>query len=393
MHWRFVPLAALAIALTSALVAAPSLAQTPPGTTTPSPAATTPAPAGTPWPAPTGISLETSVTVTNPDGSFIPPELRTATNTITWDVMPGFTGVYEIQRSQSPRGATQPRAYTQLNVIPAANAASGKLRQADLVQFLDQLNYEFCYRVRTVINGETGPFTPEVCTIAPPSTGPGTPPRTSVPGHPLQVLYGPQPPGTGNSFADPDVSGLPRTIGIQEVRQRVPQAFPSSLAGYWVSHASAQISATAFHAQANYRGEGDRLLILRSWTKVGEFVITVPANSPVTDVQQTQIEGLAALTLLPTPAVVGGIGPRSIYLTDGKTIWFLELSGYSDNAEALALAAEVARAVRAPGPPGTGTSRYTSNTDSNSLALVFAAFALAAGFASLTLAEWRRRSR
>lgn len=47
-------------------------------------------------------------------------------------------------------------------------------------------------------------------------------------------------------------------------------------------------------------------------------------------------------------------------MTDGATIWHLELMNYSDNAEALALAAEVARAVQAPGAPGTGTAYGTN---------------------------------
>ena len=66
----------------------------------------------------------------------------------------------------------------------------------------------------------------------------------------------------------------------------------------------------------------------------------------MTEVSQAYIEGLAALTLMPTPLYVGGIGNGEIWMTDGTTIRYLDfVVWYSDNAEALALVAEVAGAV------------------------------------------------
>ena len=43
-------------------------------------------------------------------------------------------------------------------------------------------------------------------------------------------------------------------------------------------------------------------------------------------------------------------------MTDGKTMWYLDFQfGYTDNAEALALAEEVAKAIQSPVPPDTGS--------------------------------------
>ena len=350
--------AVLVTALAFASTAAADGTPTPGGTVSP-----TAAPTGTPWPAPTGIELTSSVTVLNPDGSFMAPELRTMTNTITWDASGGFTGVYEVQRSRRMRHSSETKDFKQLNVLFPASASQGKLRQADTVGFIEALGYEFCYRVRAVINGETGPFSPEVCTIAPPSSGPVPAAETSVPGHPLQVLYGPQPPGSEQLGGSEDTSGLPSFDTLAGIRRVAPQALPATLQGYWLVDASGHAGNGLFSAQARFRGDGDRLLVIRSWTKTDAFVKVVPANSPVTEVRQAYLEGLAALTLMPTPAVVGGIGPREIWMTDGATIWYLDFGvGYSDNAEALALAAEVARAVQSPGAPATGTA-YGAGTD------------------------------
>ena len=59
----------------------------------------------------------------------------------------------------------------------------------DTHPFTEDLQFRRCYRVRTVINGETGPYSAEVCTQAPPSSGPGP---SVVPG----------PPDTGSGVTD-----------------------------------------------------------------------------------------------------------------------------------------------------------------------------------------------
>jgi hypothetical protein len=189
-------------------------------------------------------------------------------------------------------------------------------------------------------------------------TPPATPAaeRTSVPGHLLQVVFGPRPAGT-TSFAFPETDGLPHFDGAAAVRNQLGSLAPTSLAGYTTTYAGADGSPARFQLQVLFANpDGVRVVRLNGWTKTGPFLMSVPANSPVTAVEQTRIGGLDALTLLPTAAVAGGIGPRTIFLTDGASVWRLELDGFTSNDDALALAALVAASVTAPAPPGTGNS-------------------------------------
>jgi len=139
----------------------------------------------------------------------------------------------------------------------------------------------------------------------------------------------------------------------REFGNTVPVAFP----GYNVTYAGTDGGRSLFLAQVWFANpDGVRAIRLQAWTKVGDFLMSVPANSPVTEVRQTRIGGLDVLSLLPTAAVAGGIGPRTIYLTNGATIWVVELDGFTDNAEALQVAATLAGIVTTPNPPATGNS-------------------------------------
>ena len=223
----------------------------------------------------------------------------------------------------------------------------------------------------------------------------GTPPttQTSVPGHPLQVLYGPHP-GSAVSHAHPDVSGLAHMDGVAALAREFGNRVPTRLPGYQVTQAGADGGRALFQAQVWFTSDdGSRTIHTNSWTKTGDFVTTVPADSPVTEIRQTNIAGLAALTLLPTPAVSGGIGPRTIYLTDGATVWVLELEGFTRNSDALEAAAAFAAVVTTPAPPAVGDS--AAGGDRAGLSVSLAGVALVAsgavlfGFANL----WRRRYR
>jgi hypothetical protein len=208
----------------------------------------------------------------------------------------------------------------------------------------------------------------------------------------LQVVFGPQPPGFANSYGGPEEHpSLPAVMNLAEMRRFAPRSLPAALTGYWLSDFGGGFGGhRLFSAQASFRGEGDRLLVIRSWPKTGEFITTAPANSPVTEVQQTYIEGLAALTFMPTSAVADGIGPRWMWMTDGQIIWYLDfVVGYSDNAEALALAAEVARAVQAPGAPATGSA--SANTGDRSAAVWLFSGVVLSGVAVASVALTRRR--
>ncbi len=189
----------------------------------------------------------------------------------------------------------------------------------------------------------------------PPAASP-TPVQTSVPGHLLQVLYGPRA-AAGFSFAGPDTTGLPHLDGEAAVRREFGNTVPVAFPGYNVTYAGADGGRSLFLAQVWFANpDGVRAIRLQAWTKVGDFLMSVPANSPVTEVRQTRIGGLDVLSLLPTAAVAGGIGPRTIYLTNGATIWVVELDGFTDNAEALQVAATLAGIVTTPNPPATGNS-------------------------------------
>jgi hypothetical protein len=143
------------------------------------------------------------------------------------------------------------------------------------------------------------------------SATPVPPQRTSIPGHPLQLRFGP---GTANetSYGFPNVDGLPLITDALSLRRLAPQAAPLSLQGYELVDASGQVGRGVFSTRFRFRVPEQRLLAISAWTKTGDWAMTVVANSPVADVQQTTIGGLAALTIMPTSAVVGGVGPRWI---------------------------------------------------------------------------------
>ena len=188
--------------------------------------------------------------------------------------------------------------------------------------------------------------------------------RQPLPGHPLRIRFGPTP-ATEQSFAFPEVGDLP-SVTFGDLRRLLPRSAPA-LAGYTAIEGDARIGpqgAERNEAQVSYRGPGDRLFVLHSWSKTGEFLMAVPANSPVTDVQQTYVDGLAVLSLMPTPAVAGGIGPRTAWITDGSTIWRIDFQyGYTDNEDAFSVVVALARKLTEPLPPPTGTGPVLETTE------------------------------
>ena len=206
---------------------------------------------------------------------------------------------------------------------------------------------------------------------------PPVPARTSVPGHPLQVVFGPTP-GSATSFAGPNTEGLPTLSGAEALRREFGSTVPTAVPGFRFANGTGVGGRNKFNASVDFAGDdGVKNFRLLAWTKTGDFIYAAPANSPVTDVQQTKIGELHALTLMPTPAVVGGLGPRTIYMTDGKVIWLLEPNGYTDNAEALALARTIAGIITTPGAPSVGNAADPEQGDA-SVAMITAGFALLA---------------
>lgn len=247
------------------------------------------------------------------------------------------------------------------------------------------------FAVVVVVLTATG-FVSPASAQTPPAASP-TPVETSVPGHLLQVRYGPHA-GADFSFAGPDTTGLPHLDGEAAVRREFGNTVPVTIPGYNATYAGADGGRSLFHATV-WLANPDGVLAIRlqAWTKVGDFLMSVPANSPVTEVRQTSIGGLDALTLLPTQAVVGGIGHRTIYLTDGATIWLLELDGVDDNAEALRVAAALAAIVATPNAPGTGNSGFGDAQGSSIMLPGVASVTVAVGAVMLCARKGRRTGR
>ena len=166
-------------------------AETPVPSPTPTSTVTAPpSPAGTPWPAPTGVGVRVESVLLDANNFPLPPEKQVHTAIVTWELMNGFTGTYEIEHGIAAIRSSAPRKWQLAGTVDASAAVDGKLRWEEQIQ---PLSLHYCYRVRTVINGETGPYSAEVCLPVPPSSGPA-----------------PLPPGVGNSAgAAPGSGGLP----------------------------------------------------------------------------------------------------------------------------------------------------------------------------------------
>ncbi|MBE0611747.1 MAG: hypothetical protein IH609_20365 [Dehalococcoidia bacterium] len=167
-------------------------AETPVPSPTPTPSVTAPpSPAGTPWPAPTGVTVRVEAILLDANNFPLPPEKQVHTAVVTWELMNGFTGTYEIEHGIAAIRSSAPRKWQLAGTVDANAAVDGTLRWEEQVQPLS-LNY--CYRVRTVIASapgpETGPYSAEACIPEPPSSGPA-----------------PLPPAVGNSAGTAPGSG------------------------------------------------------------------------------------------------------------------------------------------------------------------------------------------
>lgn len=159
---------------------------------TPNPPGVDPQPSSTPWPPPSAARLEGHVLLLDENSFPLPPGQQAWFAGVSWDVLPGFTGRFEIQRAQVRRG--EPLLWSPLpsGQIPVSLAAGNRINIEEWVG----TGSTWCFRVRTVTNSptgvETGPFSQEVCQQMPPSSG-GNGPATLTPS-PV-----PLPPVAGNS--------------------------------------------------------------------------------------------------------------------------------------------------------------------------------------------------
>ncbi|MGE0600949.1 MAG: hypothetical protein AB7J35_16480 [Dehalococcoidia bacterium] len=180
-----VRIAAVAIALVAVVAAAPGFpakALTPTPSNTPE-STVTPPPAGTPWPAPLGLSLTLTAILLDDQNFPLPPDRQIHTARLTWEVLPGFTGTFEIQRAPRPLGGAEPGWAGVHASVAASTAVEGIAAFEEQIGTFDL----FCYRVRTVINGETGPYSQAECMVRAPSG--------------VEHLATPVPPDLGNAEA------------------------------------------------------------------------------------------------------------------------------------------------------------------------------------------------
>ena len=185
---RVAAIAVVILAMAAAIPALSASALTPTPSNTPEPP-TTPVPAGTPWPAPTGLTLARESILLDEHNVPLPPEKQSHTARLTWDVLPGFAGSFDIQRSPRPSSGNV-LDWDKVHASVSAPAVNGKAAFEERVGTFDIL----CYRVRTVVNDETGPYSEPACMMQPPSSG-GVGPAT------------PAPPEVGNTLADASLPG------------------------------------------------------------------------------------------------------------------------------------------------------------------------------------------
>ena len=124
----------------------------------------TPPPSGTPWPAPTGLRTTVRYEGEPPDSLI----------EISWPVLPGFTGVFEVQRAETRAQMYRPveAEFITVDTVAASSAVSGRASFRDRVSFEVAFFRPACYRFRAVMGGETGPYSTEIaCVVLPPGAG------------------------------------------------------------------------------------------------------------------------------------------------------------------------------------------------------------------------------
>lgn len=157
---------------------------TPVATATPSPTA---AATATPIPPPTGVAVRTEVVIGRPDGTFIPPSERTATNHVTWNAVTGFGGVYEVERLID-RSLTN-NIFVRVASVNASAAMNGQLEYTEEVAFSESTSIKRCYRVRAVSGAQVSAYSQQACTQLPPRSG-GAEPSPAASPTPLPPVVG-----------------------------------------------------------------------------------------------------------------------------------------------------------------------------------------------------------
>lgn len=204
-------LAAAAVGVARAETPVPSPTPTPSVTASPSPS-----PAGTPWPAPTGVTVRVEAILLDANNFPLPPEKQVHTAVVTWELMNGFTGTYEIEHGIAAFRSSAPRKWQLAGTVDANAAVYGMLSWKEQVQ---PSSLSYCYRVRTVISGETGPYSAEVCLPEVPTSGPA--PLPPVVGNSAGTAPGSRSlPPAWFAFAAAVFAGGPLVAGWAALRKR-----------------------------------------------------------------------------------------------------------------------------------------------------------------------------
>jgi hypothetical protein len=94
----------------------------------------------------------------------------------------------------------------------------------------------------------------------------------------------------------------------------------------------------------------------------GDFLYVGYSSSPVHITRQTTINGLYALTTMPTPAIFEGRDTREVIFTTGDRIYDLRAENYTEDQPVLDIAARLARRyANVPAAPVTGNAEPVAN--------------------------------
>ena len=141
------------------------------------------------------------------------------------------------------------------------------------------------------------------------------------------------PGGTPESLAGPagiaDVAPETKLATIQEHIPAMGLMAPADRARFRLAGARGQWTSNGFASTILYIDDTQRQAItIGTWNKVGDFNLVITPNSPVLDYTLTSIDGLYALTILPSPNVVGGLSPRTVYLYRAGIIYAIDGEGF-----------------------------------------------------------------
>lgn len=135
-----------------------------------------------------------------------------------------------------------------------------------------------------------------------------------------------------NLAGAPGLEDLRPETDLATIRREMPATRllgPADLATFKITAAEGRQNSQGFGSVTYYRDDVQRrLLSIGAWNKVGEFNLIVTPNSPVFDSRLTTIDGLPALTKMPSANVVGGLGPRTAYLYHAGIIYAIHGEGF-----------------------------------------------------------------